>query len=190
MQIIAMILSGLALLAASVSLILIIREKKRNEERNAAFERYKNTMLHYVDKKFEAVQAEMKKYMTEIKCQMEVVKEAAEKYTDKTAEKFLLDVSKRFTDEEISLWEQLNKEFESINKSLEALHKSSEEHDSMKKRVDEVMDMVEKIGDDLMNANTSFQDQLGKTLSNIMAFDPMEAQRKARLLAMGMGEDD
>lgn len=172
MQIIAMILSGLALLAASVSLILIIREKKRNEERNAAFERYKTSMLHYVDRKFEAMQ------------------NASENYTNEAIEKVMLDVSKRFTDEEISLWEQLNKEFESINKSLEYLHKSSKEHDSMKKRVDDVMDMVEKIGDDLMNANNSFQDQLGQTLSNIMAFDPMEAQRKARLRAMGMGEDD
>lgn len=172
MQIIAMILSGLALLAASVSLILIVREKKRNEERNAAFKRYKTSMLHYVDRKFEAMQ------------------KASENYTNEAIEKVMLDISKRFTDEEIRLWEQLNKELESINKSLEYLHKSSKEHDSMKKRVDDVMDMVEKIGDDLMNANNSFQDQLGQTLSNIMAFDPMEAQRKARLRAMGMGEDD
>lgn len=126
MQIIAMILSGLALLAASVSLILTIREKKRNEERSAAFDRYKNTMLQYVDKKFESLQADMKKY----------------------------------TDESIT------------------------------RKVDPVLKKVESIGDDLMNANTSFQDQLGQTLSNIMAFDPMESQRKARLRAMGMGEDD
>lgn len=126
MQIIAMILSGLALLAAGVSLILIIREKKRNEEWSAAFDRYKNTMLQYVDKKFEPLQADMKKY----------------------------------TDESIT------------------------------RKVDSVLKKVESIGDDLMNANTSFQDQLGQTLSNIMAFDPMESQRKARLRAMGMGEDD
>ena len=126
MQIIAMILSGLALLAAGVSLILIIREKKRNEERSAAFDRYKNTMLQYVDKKFESLQADMKKY----------------------------------TDESIT------------------------------RKVDPVLKKVESIGDDLMNANTSFQDQLGQTLSNIMAFDPMESQRKARMRAMGMGDDD
>lgn len=36
MEIITIILSGLALLAASVSLILTIWEKKRSEERNAA----------------------------------------------------------------------------------------------------------------------------------------------------------
>ena len=165
---ITLILSGLALLAASVSLILIIREKKRNEERNVAFERYKTNMLHYVDKKFEAMHQE------------------AQKYADEAIEKAMMDVSKRFTDEEVELY----KEFEAINKSLTYLHKTSEQYASMEKRVEEVMQMVEKIGDDLMNANTSFQDQLGKTLSNIMAFDPMEAQRKARLRAMGMGEDD
>ena len=172
MQIIAMILSGLALLAASVSLILIIREKKRNEERNAAFERYKTSMLHYVYRKFEAMQ------------------KASENYTNEAIKKVMFDVSERFADEEKGLWEQLNKEFESINKSLEFLHKSSEKHACMEKRVDEVIDKVEKIGDDLMNANNSFQDHLGQTLSNIMAFDPLEAQRKARQRAMGMGEDD
>ena len=126
MQIIAMILSGLALLAASVSLILIIREKKRNEERNAAFELWKKSLRQYVDAKAEAT----------------------------------LNDAKSHVDKAIG------------------------------EKVDPVLKKVESIGDDLMNANTSFQDQLGQTLSNIMAFDPMEAQRKARLRAMGMGEDD
>jgi hypothetical protein len=42
MLIIAIILSGLALLAATVCLILLIQEKKRNQKRNAAF-------IDYVD---------------------------------------------------------------------------------------------------------------------------------------------
>lgn len=126
MQIIAMILSGLALLAAGVSLILIIREKKRNEERSAAFELWKKSFRQYVDAKAEAT----------------------------------LNYAKSHVDKAIG------------------------------EKVDPVLKKVESIGDDLMNANTSFQDQLGQTLSNIMAFDPMEAQRKARLRAMGMGEDD
>lgn len=126
MPIITMILSGLALLAASVSLILTIREKKRNEERNAAFERYKMTTTLYIDKTFASALTEAKQY----------------------------------TDGAIS------------------------------NKIDPVLNKVESIGDDLMNANSNFQDQLGKTLSNIMAFDPLEAQRKARLRDMGMGEDD
>ena len=126
MPIITMILSGLALLAASVSLILTIREKKRNEERNAAFERYKMTTTLYIGKTFVSALTE----------------------------------AKRHTD------------------------------DAIENKVDTVLKKVESIGDDLMNANSSFQDQLGKTLGNIMAYDPLEAQRKARLRAMGMGEDD
>ena len=58
------------------------------------------------------------------------------------------------------------------------------------KKVDPILEKVESIGDDLMDANSSFQDQLGKALGNIMAFDPLAAQRKARNRAMGMGEDD
>ncbi|MGM9587242.1 MAG: hypothetical protein ACI3VA_07145 [Candidatus Limivicinus sp.] len=46
MQIISLILSGLALLAASVSLIFTIQEKKRSQKRNAA-------MLDYTERKFE-----------------------------------------------------------------------------------------------------------------------------------------
>ena len=40
MEIVTMILSGLALLAASVCLILLIQEKKRNEKRNTAALQY------------------------------------------------------------------------------------------------------------------------------------------------------
>jgi hypothetical protein len=123
---ITLILSGLALLAASVSLILIIREKKRNEERNVAFERYKKSTTFYIDKTFAAVLEEAKRHTEEVVC----------------------------------------------------------------KKVGPVLEKVESIGDDLMDANSSFQDQLGKTLGNIMAFDPLAAQRKARNRAMGMGEDD
>ena len=123
---ITLILSGLALLAASVSLILIIREKKRNEERNVAFERYKKSTTFYIDNTFSAV----------------------------------LEEAKRHTEEVVG------------------------------KKVDPVLEKVESIGDDLMDANSSFQDQLGKALRNIMAFDPLAAQQKARNRAMGMGEDD
>ena len=94
---ITLILSGLALLAASVSLILIIREKKRNEERNVAFERYKKSTTFYIDNTFSAV----------------------------------LEEAKRHTEEVVG------------------------------KKVDPVLEKVESIGEDLMNAYSSFQDQLG-----------------------------
>ena len=112
---ITMIMSGLALLAATASFVLLLQEKKCNKKRNAA-------MIDYIDS--------------------EVV--AAKKHTEK----------------------------------------------AICEKIDPVLETVESIGNDVMKANNSFQDQLGKTLSNIMAFDPLEAQRKSRFRAMGMGEDE
>lgn len=119
------ILSGLALLAATVSLILVLLEIKRNKKRNAA-------MLNYISTECGAA-----------------VKSAAE-YT--------------------------NSKIPDTN--------------AVNGQIAEVRKMVEDIGDNVMNASNAFHDQLGKTLSNIMNFDPLDAQRKARLRAMGMGEDD
>lgn len=48
MQIISMILSGLALLAASISMTMTVFEKKRSKKRNAA-------MIQYIDKKCEEI---------------------------------------------------------------------------------------------------------------------------------------
>lgn len=53
MQIISMILSGLALLAASVSLILTIQEKKRSQKRSAA-------MIDYVYKECGRIDAKVR----------------------------------------------------------------------------------------------------------------------------------
>ena len=119
MELITMIMSGLALLAATADLFLHWREKKRNEKRNATTAAY--------------IVAERKAAVAE-----------AAKYTDA----------------------------------------------AIKERIDPVMDKVESIGEDLMNANGKFQDQLGQTLSNIMAFDPVDAYRKAQQKAKGMGVSD
>jgi hypothetical protein len=79
-----------------------------------------------------------------------------------------------------------------IDKTFESVLTEAKKHtdEAISNKVDPVLEKLESIGDDLMDANSSFQDQLGKTLGNIMAFDPLDAQRKARLRAMGMGEDD
>ena len=53
MQIISLILSGLALLAAIVSLVLTIKEKKRSQKRNA-------TLTDYVYKECEAMSIKSK----------------------------------------------------------------------------------------------------------------------------------
>ena len=120
-----MFMSGLALLAATVCLILVFLEKKRNKKRNAA-------MLNYISTECGSA-----------------VKSAAE-YT--------------------------NSKIPDVN--------------AVNGQIAEVRKMVEDIGENVMNASNAFQDQLGQTLSNIMNFDPMEAQRKARRRAMGVGEDE
>ena len=54
MELITMILSGLALLAAGVSLILTFQEKKRNEKRNTA-------ALQYIDRYIDILNANIGK---------------------------------------------------------------------------------------------------------------------------------
>lgn len=54
MELITMILSGLALLAAGVSLILTFQEKKRNEKRNTA-------ALQYIDRYIDILNANIRK---------------------------------------------------------------------------------------------------------------------------------
>ena len=119
MVLIAMIMSGLALLVATVCLILVIRENKCKEK-------WKRTVFQCIDHDCKAA----------------------------------VDASKEYTDKKIS------------------------------ERVDPVMKKVESIGEDLMDANGRFQDQLGQTLSNIMSFDPLESHRKARKQSMGMEADN
>lgn len=56
MEMIALIVSGLALLAAGVCLCLLIQEKKRNQERSAA-------ALDYVDETVNSVKQEAAEYV-------------------------------------------------------------------------------------------------------------------------------
>lgn len=67
MEIVTMILSGLALLAASVCLILQVREKKRNEKRNAAVIQDVEAECKAVSK---AVEARLEERLTELKTGM------------------------------------------------------------------------------------------------------------------------
>ena len=70
MVLISMIVSGLALLAASVSLCLLVREKKRNHERNAATVRHAEfcmkTVKKYADKIIGECAEEAKAYAEQL----------------------------------------------------------------------------------------------------------------------------
>lgn len=65
MEIIAIILSGLALFVATVNLIMTIREKKRNQKRNAATLQFMNSLEEGLKRRgtdWEAVSKELSAY--------------------------------------------------------------------------------------------------------------------------------
>lgn len=80
MEIVTMILSGLALLAASVCLILLIQEKKRNQKRNT-------TALQYAD-------AAAQKVLALAKSEAHTAAEAAYKNACEQFEKRVSDLEK------------------------------------------------------------------------------------------------
>lgn len=80
MEIVTMILSGLALLAASVCLILLVQEKKRNQKRNTA-------ALQYAD-------AAAQKVLTLAKNEANAAAEAAYKNACEQFEKRVSDLEK------------------------------------------------------------------------------------------------
>jgi hypothetical protein len=69
MEIIAMIMSGLALLAASVCLVLTVRAEKRSKKRKTA-------LIQYVDQECKAVSSAAAKYVQE---ELEPVADEVEK---------------------------------------------------------------------------------------------------------------
>lgn len=68
MEYITILMSGLALLAAMVSLILVIREKKRNQKRNAATLDYLDASC---DKLFDQLNDKLTKYKFSIENRIE-----------------------------------------------------------------------------------------------------------------------
>lgn len=74
MEIISLVLSGLALLAAGVSLILWRREKKRNEKQRAV-------IADYVDESDELTKCEVSKQLNE---QLKATTEEMRRYIDHT----------------------------------------------------------------------------------------------------------
>lgn len=169
MEIITMILSGLALLAAIVSLILTVQEKKRSEKQRAA-------MVDYIGKECEAVSA------------------AAAKYVDKVRNEVLNDISGRLTEEELSLRENLNKEFESINKSLEFLHQKAKKAEKLEMDFGEIRKHVEDLEKGIVpdfeeaKAAAKAVDSFNRGISGILGFDPLEAAKKNREREMFGGE--
>lgn len=154
MEKVTMILSGLALLAAILCLILILQEKKRNQKRNADF-------VNYIDEECKA----------------------AAKYVNEVRDSILNEVSGRFTNEELGLWEELNRRFDDISGKMEEIDSSiasyDEELPGIKRNVADLMKGVVPDYNEALAAKNSV-DEFNRGLSAIMGFDPLEAVRKSR----------
>lgn len=163
------ILSGLALLVVIADLILTVREKKRGEERNAAFEAWKDsardTILHYIDSEIECVTKKHDVFAEKIQREMQDIKEQ------------LKDMSQG-----VSL---LNNDFEKhCNESglrVETLEQAqatiAEKCTDIENRLHNLEHGIVPDYAEALAAKNSV-DEFNKGLSAIMGFDPVAAYRK------------
>lgn len=157
MQIITMILSGLALLAAAASLILVIREKKQREGQAESFSRRlaKNindnqkqrvALLQYVDKTFEAVKLQLQKVI------------------NKNVDGVNVRVDK------------VNNTLRIINTKADRAMALSKEN---KGRIERLEQGVVPDFEEAIRAVNAVND-MNKGIANIFEFDPLEALKKSR----------
>lgn len=141
MEMIACIISGLALLAAGVCLYLTMREKKRSEKRNAAV-------------------------VACIAAECEAVSKAAAAYTVEVRNAILLEVSERFTTEELEMHNAVDE------KITEAITATCGRIEKLEKGI--VPDYQEAMA--AANAVNDFN----KGISAILGYDPAEALQSRR----------
>lgn len=156
------ILSGLALLVVIADLILTVREKKRGEERNAAFEAWKDsardTILYYIDSEIECVCKRHDTFAERIRDEEQEIRDSVLELTNSVAE-YITDMKDRevLNSEKMAAFENRISE---IQKRLHAL-----EHG-----------IVPDYNEALAAKNSV--DEFNKGLSAIMGYDPIAAYRK------------
>lgn len=157
MQIITMILSGLAFLAAAASLILVIREKKQREWQTESFNRrlaknandnqkQKTALLQYVDKTIDA--ASLK------------IQDAINKNID--------GVNVRV--------DKVNNALRIISRNAERAVKAAKENSD---RIGRLEQGVVPDFEEALRAVNAVND-MNKGIANIFEFDPLEALKKSR----------
>lgn len=156
---ISTILSGLALLVALASLALTLYEKKRNQKRNTA-------ALHLINSECTAVASD------------------AAEYTNDKIERLASDIAKRFTDEELGMWEELNRRFDGISEKIEEI---DSEISVFRENIKNLMDGVVPDYNEALKAKNAV-DEFNVGLSAIMGFDPLEEVRKGRERKLHGGE--
>ena len=157
MQVITMILSGLAFLAATASLILVIRERKQREWQTESFNRrlaknandnqkQKTALLQYVDKTIDA--ASLK------------IQDAISKNID-----------------------GVNVRVDKVNNALRIINRNTERAvKDVKENSDRIGRLEQGIVPDFEEALRAVNavNDMNKGIANIFEFDPLEALKKSR----------
>lgn len=157
MQIITMILSGLAFLAAAAALILVIREKKQRKGQAESFNRrlaknandnqkQKTALLQYVDKSMETAGIQMQ------------------------------DSIKKNVDAVNARIDKTNNALRIINRNSERAAKESREN---AERIGRLEQGVVPDFEEALRAVNAVND-MNKGIANIFEFDPLEALKKSR----------
>lgn len=153
------ILSGLALLVVIADLILTVREKKRGEERNAAFEAWKDfardTILHYIDSEIQCVGKRHDAFAEKIQAEMQEIRDSVVKL-------------------ERSFQEYRENEHDA-NEAMVFTWK--QKYDNIKRRLQDLEHGIVPDYAEALAAKNSV-DEFNKGLSAIMGFDPVAAYRK------------
>lgn len=163
------ILSGLALLVVIANLILSIREKKRGEKRNAAFEEWKasarDTILHYIDSEIECVTKKHDVFVEKIQAEMQSIRESVD---------FWAEDVKRLEDDFNAINRESVRRFEALEGARNA---AVEEWTNIEKRLSDLEHGVVPDYSEALAAKNAV-DEFSKGLSSILNYDPVDAYRK------------
>lgn len=170
------ILSGLALLVVTADLILTVREKKRGEERNAAFEAWKDsardTILHYIDSEIECVTKKHDVFVEKIQAEMQSIRESVDFWAEdvKRLEDDLEELDNSFT--EYMAHENERKVLDSEQKNA-----LEEKLSDIQKRLSDLEHGVVPDYSEALAAKNAV-DEFSRGLSSILNYDPVDAYRK------------
>lgn len=167
MLIIATVISGLALLAATICIILLVQEKKRNQKRSAATADY--------------IEAEVTAAFLETNKKIEILKKEYERALKNQKQEFEKEIQKLESNLElmdINLTSQINE----TNFGIEAMKEGCE------KRFSNLENGLIPDHEEAKRAVQSLND-FNRGISSIMGFDPYEALKRENQMVQ-TEEDD
>ena len=156
MEYITVIMSGLALLAATVSLILTVCEKKRNQKRNA-------DMANYVEYECCSVKDDLCFHAENFSARLEGLAQGV-RHKSTELDEFNKAIRQKSTE---------------IDELKEKFKNQSTKVDNLSTKVDNLEKGIVPDYEEALAAKNSV-DEFNRGLSAIMGFDPMEAVKKSR----------